>query len=159
MLTDGVECWGAVSFLRQAGDEPFDDDDAAFMASVGPHVGAAIRTAVVLRASNRGREGGPGVAVIDRDGRIVSKTTAADHWLAALDDPRHDAGRRRLPVAVESVLAQLDRGNGGVPRARVQAADGTWLVVHGADLHGDTSGQRVVVIAQTGCASALRPVP
>lgn len=29
---------------------------------------------------------------------------------------------------------------------RVQATDGTWLVVHGAELHGGDAGQRVVVI-------------
>lgn len=146
VLSDGDECWGAVSFLRRAADEPFDEADTVFMAGVSQHLGAAIRTAVVLRASDRGGEGGPGVAVIDSGGRLVSTTTAADQWLGLLDDSRHGAGRRRLPVAVESVLAQLDRPDCPAPRARVQAADGTWLVVHGAELHGDMSGQRVVVI-------------
>lgn len=147
VLTDGQECWGAVSFLREATADEFPSEATALMAHVAGHLGWAIRTALLLNAGARGADDAPGVVVVDKAGSIVSTTMAADRWLDLLEDERHTAGRDRLPVSVEAVLAQLVRGTDAPsPRARVQALDGTWLVVHGAELHGGDAGQRVVVI-------------
>ena len=147
VLADGQDCWGAVSFLRKATADEFASQVTALMAQVAGHLGWAIRTALLLNAGARGGDDAPGVVVVDKAGSIVSTTMAADRWLDLLEDQRHTAGRDRLPVAVEAVLAQLARGmDAPSPRARVQAIDGSWLVVHGAELHGRDAGQRVVVI-------------
>ncbi len=147
VLADGQDCWGAVSFLRKATADEFASQATALMAQVAGHLGWAIRTALLLNAGARGGDDAPGVVVVDKAGSIVSTTMAADRWLDLLEDQRHTAGRDRLPVAVEAVLAQLARGTDAPsPRARVQAIDGSWLVVHGAELHGGDAGQRVVVI-------------
>lgn len=147
VLADGQDCWGAVSFLRKATADEFPSHATALVAQVAGHLGWAIRRTLLLNAGARSVDDSPGVVVVDRAGRIVSTTMAADRWLDLLEDRRHSAGRDRLPVAVEAVLAQLARGTDAPsPRARVQASDGTWLVVHGAELHGGDAGQRVVVI-------------
>lgn len=147
VLTEGGECWGAVCFLRKAADDDFPPETIALIGQVAGHLGWAVRTALLLRAGTRGGDDAPGVVVVNEAGSIVSATTAAEHWLDLLQDERHRAGRDRLPVAVEAVLAQLALGpDVSPPRIRVQACDGTWLVVHGAALHGGAAGQRVVVI-------------
>ncbi len=147
VLTEGGECWGAVCFLRRASEDDFPPSAVTLVAQVASALGSGVRTALLLRAAAHGGEDAPGVVVVDKAGEIVSTTSAAEHWLDLLHDEHHRAGRDRLPVAVEAVLAQLASGSEvDAPRARVQVADGTWLVVHGATLHGGEGGQRVVVI-------------
>lgn len=147
VLADGQDCWGAVSLLREATADEFPPEAAPLLAQVAVHLARAIRTALLLHAGVRGADDAPGVVVVDNAGSIVSTTTTADRWLELLHDERHTAGRDHLPVAVEAVLAQLARGTDAPsPRARVRAIDGTWLVVHGAELHGGDAEQRVVVI-------------
>jgi DNA-binding CsgD family transcriptional regulator len=147
VLTDGGECWGAVSLLRRASEDDFPRSAVALLAQVAGAIGSGVRTALLLRAAAHGGEDAPGVVVVDEAGEIVSTTSAAEHWLDLLHDEHHRAGRVRLPVSVEAVLAHLASGpEGAAPRARVQAADGTWLVVHGASLQGGEGGRRVVVI-------------
>lgn len=147
VLTDGDDCWGAVALIRGIDDDQFPPEATALLARLAPHLGWAVRAALLLHASNGPAGDGPGVVVVDADGTVLSMTAAADRWLDLLADDRHRAGRDRLPVSVEAVLARLGLGSEvAPPRARLQAADGTWLVVHGAILLGQGADQRAIVI-------------
>lgn len=147
VLTEGGDCGGAVCLLRRSSEDDFPPSAVTLLAQVATALGSGVRTGLLIRAAAHGRDDAPGVVIVDKAGEIVSTTSAAEHWLDLLHDKHHRAGRDRLPVAVEAVLAQLASGpEGDAPRGRVRAADGTWLVVHGATLHGEEGGQRVVVI-------------
>jgi DNA-binding CsgD family transcriptional regulator len=145
LLTDAGECWGALALLRHNDQPEFSGPEVTTIVRCAGHLGWGIRTGLVLAAPVERDVGGPGVVIVDASGEIVSATAAAERWLSLLDDVRHAAGRRHVPVAVEAVLARLSATD-EPPRARVRASDGTWLVVHASLLRGKSDDQRAVVI-------------
>jgi DNA-binding CsgD family transcriptional regulator len=144
LLADAGECWGAVAFIRTRGKPEFTAMTTAFVARAAGQLGWAVRTALLLSAPVPQTQRGPGVIVVDRDGRIVSTTPTAERWLALLDESHHLGGDSRLPVALEGVLARLAEPTEEPPRARIRGLDGSWLVVHAAPLRG--TDQRAIVI-------------
>jgi DNA-binding CsgD family transcriptional regulator len=115
--------------------------------------------ALRLQAAVTPDDDAPGMVVLDGRGDVESVTPQAQRWLAALAAPGD--GGPPLPDAVHAVAIRARRAregvDAGVPRARVRAADGRWLVVHGAPLHGGGE-DRVAVMIEPARRADLAPL-
>lgn len=141
---DGESPWGAGALLRRAGEDDFTADETALLTATGPHIGRALRTALLLaRACTGDLPHVPGVVVLDPGGRIDSLTGSAVRWMRELggDD-------NTLPIAVRAVAGRFRAGrNGHVPaELHVRTANGDWLSLHAAAMSGRVDGLVAVII-------------
>ena len=153
-------CWGLLCLHRSETSAGFEPDEAALLARLGPYLAQGLRRSVVAeRVVENWTPDGPGVAVIRSDLSIETATATALGWLeelAQLDAPRTP----QLPTVVLTVIEQLADAphftTALLPRARVRAPSGRWLVVHAANLDGDDG--RVAVIVEPAAPAVLAPV-
>lgn len=139
-LRTGDSCWGFLCLHREDGPSGFSQQEAEVLGGLVAHIGEGLRRAVVAQRARVDLDpDGPGVALLATDGTIVSATAAAHRWLAelaAVDRPRTSG----LPIAVRAVMlraaeiARSTQGEQTVPRVRVQAPSGAWLVLHASHL-------------------------
>ena len=82
---DTSGCWGWIEAYRDASERPFSDDDLDLLAAAAPSMAVVLRRSVVdVRREGPDPSDPPGVLVLDRDLRPVSRTEAASRWIAAL---------------------------------------------------------------------------
>jgi DNA-binding CsgD family transcriptional regulator len=137
------ELWGSVTAMREPSSPDFDSREVAFFRRIAPHLAAGLKAAA-LRSEALGEPDGdnsPGVLVLDRAGRVLQYTGAAERWLRELGDlgPGWREGEI-LPLAILSMTGALrralgpgmDREGSRVPRLLVRGRSGRWLVLHGA---------------------------
>ncbi len=80
---DASGCWGWIEAYRDASERPFSDDDLDLLAAAGPSMAVVMRRSVIgVRRAGPGPTDPPGVLVLDRDLRPVSRTEAATRWIA-----------------------------------------------------------------------------
>lgn len=157
------ELWGSICAMREPESPDFDDREVAFFRRVAPHLAAGLKAAT-LRSEALAEPNGddsPGVLVLDRAGRVLQSTAAAEHWLKELcnlgPDWREGNG---LPPAVASMTGALKRALGAgteresnhVPRLVVRARSGRWLALHGAWTEPGPNGdsETTIVIEPAG---------
>lgn len=151
VFRDGHGCWG---FLDLWSREPFGNQDVRRINADVPAVTEALRReqARSLRRPAAGEVGGPVVLVLDESLRVVSRTAAAEDWLARLLPPA--GGVLPVPAAAYNVAAQLVARERGVdahePRGRVHLGGGSWISVSAARLGPD------VVVAMEPITAADR---
>jgi DNA-binding CsgD family transcriptional regulator len=152
--------WGELHLTREHGSPDFSDQDLDLLRQVVPHVAAGLKFAALRARADLVTEHdaaeAPGVLILDRAGRVVSSTANVSGFLRDLGARDGAAGNERdLPVAVQVVLAALERAidragapDGRVPRLRVRAASGRWLILDASQTEpaGARPGERVVVI-------------
>jgi DNA-binding CsgD family transcriptional regulator len=150
-------CWGFVCLHRADTAKPFSPTEADFLAGLVPHLAEGLRRSVVAEAAAAvSADDGPGVALIDEDGAVMSATPAAVRWLAELSET--DRPRPRLPIAVLSVLERLraladdEAADDVMPRLTARTAAGRWVVLHASQLvsKSDERKQATVVIEPAG---------
>jgi DNA-binding CsgD family transcriptional regulator/GAF domain-containing protein len=170
LFADGT-CWGLLCLHRAAGRTGFDAREAAVLAGIAPHVGGALRRALVTeQAVGSDAQDGPGVILLEPDGSLGSATAAGMRWLAELADldrPRS----QELPTVVRSVVERLRTAAGSEPsepderspyaapgaaRARVRTPSGQWLTVHASVL--DEGPGRVAVVVEPTTPALLAPL-
>ncbi len=140
---DAHGCW---AFLDLWSHQPFRDQDVRRVDAVVPAVTEALRReqARSLQQAPAEQGSGPVVLVLDDGLRVVSRTSAAEDWLARLLPPA--GGALPVPAAAYNVAAQLVACEQGVdahePRGRVHLGGGSWITVSAARLG---PGQDVVV--------------
>ncbi|MGH3145273.1 MAG: hypothetical protein ACRDTR_05675, partial [Rubrobacter sp.] len=154
------ELWGSITAMREPDSPDFDAREVAFFRRVAPHLAAGLRAAVLRSEALAEPDGddSPGVLVLDRAGRVVQHTAAAERWLGELGDLglgwRDGDG---LPSAVSSVTGALRRALGpgtaeegsSVPRLLVRARSGRWLALHGAWTEpGSGRGSETMVVIE-----------
>ncbi|MDP8926660.1 MAG: helix-turn-helix transcriptional regulator [Actinomycetota bacterium] len=161
----GGELWGTVSAMREPGSPDFDAREVAFFRRIAPHLAAGLK-ATALRSEALAEPDGddsPGVLLLDRAGRVVQHTGAAERRLRELGDlgPGWREGEG-LPPAVLSMTGALKRALGpgtearearsSVPRLLVRGRSGRWLVLHGAwtEPTPDRSSETMIVIEAAG---------
>jgi DNA-binding CsgD family transcriptional regulator len=141
VFTMDGELWGCISAMREPTSPDFDAREVAFFGRVAPHLAAGLKAAA-LRSEALGEPDGdnsPGVLVLDRAGRVLQHTGAAERRLRELGDlgPAWREGEG-LPSAVLSVRGALrrvlgpgtDQQGSSVPRLLVRARSGRWLALH-----------------------------
>src|SRR5215217_3507652 len=157
------ELWGSVTAMREPVSPDFDSREVAFFRRIGPHLAAGLKAAALRSEALSEPDGynSPGVLVLDRAGRVVQSTSAAERWLEELGDL--DPGWREgdgLPLAILSMRGALrralgpgmDRERSSVPRLLVRARSGRWLALHGAwtEPRPDRESETMVVIEPAG---------
>jgi len=143
---DDHGCWG---FLDLWSRKSFRRQDVRRIDAMVPAVTTALRheQATSLRRQSAGEASGPVVLVLDDALGVVSRTAAADDWLARLLPPPV-GGVLPVPAAAYNVAAQLVAREQGVdahePRGRVHLGDGFWVSVGAARL-GEGQGVAVAM--------------
>lgn len=154
--------WGGMDLIRGADTPDFSPREVALLRRVAPHVGAGLKVAALRLRAEAGTPADqsgptvPGVLSLDRDGRVVSHTPAAERWLADLED-LHPAWRESSPpTPVQMVAGALRRSldpasgreTGLIPRVRVRGRSGRWISLHASlsEPADGRPGETVVVI-------------
>ncbi len=135
-LVDARTCWGSLYAYRRVG--VFTADEVDVLGAVAADLARAVRLCLLRAAAREPGEGDePGLLVLAADGSIVTTTAPAARWLDLLGGG--------VPPVVRSVAAALRRPDPHLARARVQAADGRWLIVHAAHAVGADGAVALVV--------------
>lgn len=163
LRVDGL-CWGLLCLHRAESSPPFSVGDAALLARLSPHAAEALRRTLVAHAAVHDWDpNGPGVAIVGPESGLESVTPAAARWLAELAEL--DAPRRAgLPTVVQAVVDRLGRQRHlsdevWLPRARVRAPSGRWLVLHASNLDDPGGGKRrAALVIEPAAPGVLIPM-
>jgi DNA-binding CsgD family transcriptional regulator len=159
VFIEGGSLWGGMDLVRRADGPDFGPRDVALLKRVAPHVGAGLKVVSLRsRGSSSGGDGPeiPGVLTLDREGRVLSHTPAAERWLEDLEDLHPSWRESDPPVPVKMVAGALrralspehDRDIDLVPRVRVRGRSGRWLTLYGSltEPSAGRSGETMVVV-------------
>ncbi|PVG84513.1 LuxR family transcriptional regulator [Nocardioides gansuensis] len=154
LVVDGLY-WGAAAFLRGADEPWFTDTDVRALTALASPIAAGLRRSLLAQpiAPHTGRpvEHGPGVVVFDEHGQPESISTAAERWIEELveEPPPSTPSDSKTVQAVAARARAIAPGNDPLElaaRARVRTRSGTWLLLYGTRLSGDSDGRTAVII-------------
>nr|WP_230205250.1 helix-turn-helix transcriptional regulator [Parafrankia elaeagni] len=154
VFREGDRTWGALALFRGTDDEPFDEADVVFIASLSAAFARGVRTGMLTRIAGTlpASPGGPAVLIVDRAGRLVQRSAHTAARLAELTggglegDPTSSIGA--LIGAARRYAAGETRT---LPRCRIRSANGQWFVLHASPLSGagdDRAGEVVITIEE-----------
>ncbi len=161
-MVDHDGYWAAVGLLRDLDRAWFSEQDVAVLASLSAIIAEGARRALVstIAAQAMANTIGPGVVTFDAGGNVEALTPAAMEWIGLLTEnpPPETPGESKV---LQAVAARARHATSGDPlkaaaRARLRAADGTWLLLYGSRLSGD--GDRTVVVIQQASPSEVAPL-
>lgn len=144
--------WGGLALFRED-ERPFDADEVDFAAGLAHVFALGMRAGLLatLAAGRSGAIGGPAVLVVDAQDRVVRTSLGAEGWLAELAQGPASGGPLAPVASLVGAARRFARGETSVvPRSRVRAASGMWLVMHATPLSGPdgVSGEVVVTIEE-----------
>ncbi|MBS1887399.1 MAG: helix-turn-helix transcriptional regulator [Actinobacteria bacterium] len=160
-LTDGGLTWGIVQLNRTTGASAFDGDELDLVDSLLPHLARGLRAALTSEpAAGAVADRGPGMAIVDRDGELVSMTGEAEAWFADLATV--DLGERARgpepPYEISQLAISARRRHElgeRPPRMRMRTIGGMWLLAH-ASVLGDSD--QVALVIEPAKASEVAPL-
>jgi DNA-binding CsgD family transcriptional regulator len=162
LRTRDGDVWGALGLYREMGQPLFDDEELAFVHTVGPSLAEGARRALLVgEAADPEGPDAPGLIVLSGDWGIESTTPGVERWLSELPDG--DWNARRLPSSVLSVAGRALRTvehpdePGEIAVSRVLSRSGTWVVLHGAALVSPGS-RRIAVIVEPAHPAHISPL-
>jgi DNA-binding CsgD family transcriptional regulator len=142
-LRDKHGLWGCLDLMRSSDEQPFTEQDVAFLDGLAPLLATATRRSAAAAATGRGESPGlpsAGVFVLDSDLAVRASTAGARAWLAQLFPPGlpfaaiaamapiYNVASRVLAIASASPAPSTRRRD--LPaRARVRAANGAWAII------------------------------
>lgn len=157
-LVAGSRCWGYLCLHRTDDSNGFTDSELALVATAAPHLGHALRQALLLRdAATPPHIHQPGVLVLADDFTLVAVTAQASEHLAQLEPARS----LPLPVCVYSAAAALRAIENGTARPRttptthVRTRAGHWLTVHASRLRGHSGEHGITVVIEEADAPSI----
>ena len=162
-LRTGSVTWGVLCLHRELTGSGFTTAEAAFLERIAPHLAVGLRTALLIDdATADPRPAAPGLVMLAEDLSVVAVTAPAEQWLAEMSDwPQ----RNEPPQAVRAVAARLraleqvnEDASALMPRARVQARSGQWLVLHAARLSGPHGNGQIAVILEPATPADVTPL-
>lgn len=159
-VLDG-QAWVGFALYRASGVGGFSPAEAEFLASIAPVVARGVRAGLVADAGARLDDDhlvrGPAVLVVGRDDAVVQASAAAQDRIADLGGTTW--GQLPSPVAaiVAAARAMATGRSDVVPRLRVRARSGRWLVVHASPLAtaDGAATQVAVTIEEAGPADVV----
>lgn len=159
-LTDAGTTWGMVQLNRSEGDGPFSEHEVGLVEALVPHVARGLRTALTGEAAATSVDRGPGMAIVDRDGALVSLTGEAEAWLSELATSLLGDGGRgdELPYEIAALASAARRRHAAgepPPRMRMRSAGGIWLLAHASVLSGS---EQVALVIEPAKASEVAPL-
>ncbi|MCT1458216.1 helix-turn-helix transcriptional regulator [Aestuariimicrobium sp. p3-SID1156] len=152
---DRTSPWGALSLFRPQKDIAFSVAETCFMASVSGVIAHGVRQGILRqRAVTPPSASAPAVLIVDARGEVHLRSAHAEGLLALLEwrERPHSAPATFPPlfwtlVAAARVHAQQDPQSS--THTRVRTAQGGWLVLHAAPLHGPDSRPGDVAVTIT----------
>jgi DNA-binding CsgD family transcriptional regulator len=154
----GGVCWGFMCLHREAG-AVFSAEEALYVRRLAPHLGEAIRAALLVsHVELTDVAEAPGLVILAPGGSLISMTQAGEHWLEELGHPEPD--RYGLPAEVLALAASLqqpDDAEGDLPRLRMRTRAGRWAVLHASRL-ATREVEAVAVIIEEPSPAELAPV-
>src|SRR3954462_7970467 len=139
----GGRGWGLLHLNRAEATRGFGDEEVAFVETIAPIVGRALRLSLIAHPAGSATGRGPGMAIVDGSHRLVSVTPEALAWFEDLESIYRmpDATLARAGPSEVIVAAQQARARavGGVDatatRTRAHTRSGVWVLIHASCLH------------------------
>ena len=158
LAADGVD-WAYLTLYRDDGRASFGPGDAAFIASVAPLLAVRLRSGLRHTTPASIDPAEPGTIIVDRDFMLVTATSGAWRWIDRLGLAKA-SDAEPLPGFIYAMLARLDHGAqpDQTAQVRLQAADGTWVLVRAAPLTGPHVDGGYAITVQTAPAADLTGV-
>lgn len=160
-LLAGSKCWGYLCLHRADDSIGFGESELALVAAVAPHLGHALRHALLLQSSAAtARVQEPGVVILADDFTLLAVTAQASDYLAQMER----ASNLPLPVCVYAAAAALraiEDGTapaGSMPTTRVHTRAGHWLTVHASRLNGPSGERRISVVIEQADPNSTLPL-
>ena len=166
-FTAGGRGWGLLHANRAGTARGFADDEVAFVDTIAPVVGRALRQSLITHPARSLASRGPGMAIVDADNRLVSVTPEALAWFEDLEsiyrvpDPRLGLDvPSEVTVAAQEARARAAAGaTGAATRTRARTRNGVWLLIHASCLHGAAgAGADAAVVIEPAKASEVAPL-
>jgi DNA-binding CsgD family transcriptional regulator len=155
-LHAGGRSWGYLQLNRHTGGQPFTDADRAFLRAAAPLAGTVLRRALLEEPARTDPTRGPGMAVLDRKGNVVSTTPEAEAWLGELGE----RWQTSAPLGIHPEVMLLSMNIANEPgtrtrRVRLRTLNGTWLIVQASPLVGT---DQIAMIIEPAKASEIAPL-
>ncbi len=163
----GGRGWGLLHLTRAGTARGFGDDEIAFVETIAPIVGRALRLSLISHPAERTAGRGPGMAIVDADNRVLSATPEALAWFEELESVYRlrDPGLGLDVPSEVTVAAQQARAHtvGGVgaaaTRTRARTRSGLWLLIHASCLRtAADAAADVAVVIEPAKASEVAPL-
>jgi DNA-binding CsgD family transcriptional regulator len=160
VLNDGRAAWGFMCLHRERAGSNFTAGEAAFLASLVPHLAQGLRSALLLGQVIQANDAGPGLLLLADDLSLMAANSKGEEWLAEIAD---QPNRKELPQVVYAatgrLLAEADtRKTAELPRARVRTRSGQWLTVHATRVRGTDGVGQIAVILEPARPLELAPL-
>jgi DNA-binding CsgD family transcriptional regulator len=153
---DPSGCWGWIEAYRDASERPFSEGDLDLLAAAGSSMAVVMRRSVIgVRRAGPSRSEPPGVLVLDRDLRPVSRTEAATRWIAALPLAELFAMWGMLPAVIYPAATLARGGDLAHAHALLPMDEGRWISIEAAPLDGACDGDIAVTIRTAGPAETF----
>jgi DNA-binding CsgD family transcriptional regulator len=160
-FTAGGATWGMVQLNRASDSSTFAEDEVALVESLVPAMARGLRTALTGTGAVAGADRGPGMAIVDRDGNLISQTGEAEAWMRELtvSTVLGQQGRDdELPYEISALTSSARRRHEAgekPPRMRMRTGTGMWLLVHASVLSGS---DQVALVIEPAKASEVAPL-
>src|SRR3954469_9902651 len=163
----GGHSWGLLQLNRAAAARGFGDEEVAFVETVAPIVGRALRLSLISEPARSPAGRGPGMAIVDSENRLVSVTPEALQWFDDLESVRRlpDPGLgldvpSEVGAAAQEARARAAAGvAAAATRTRARTRGGVWLLIHASCLRGAAGmAADVAVVIEPAKASEVAPL-
>jgi DNA-binding CsgD family transcriptional regulator len=154
VFRDGTDVWGAMALFRGPDDAPFDADDIDLLASLSRDFALGVRAGLLARMADARpavTPTGPAVMIVGADDEVVQISHGAEQRIAELTVSDATGDPLSPLSALVGAARRYARGETDVlPRSRVRAQSGAWLVLHASALSGTgtRAGDVVVTIEE-----------
>lgn len=158
LFKDNLGMWGGMALFRDHDDPKFGTDDVEFLASLSESFARGVRGGVLARlaepdplAAGRSAHCGPAVIIVDANDEVTQISLGAEERLAEFRSAPHIIDPMGIVFTLVAAARQsLSTPGAGLPRGRVRAASGHWLLLHAAPLatRDGVSGDVVVTIEE-----------
>jgi DNA-binding CsgD family transcriptional regulator len=163
----GGRGWGLLHLNRAGTAHGFSDAEVAFVETIAPIVGRALRMSLISHPAQTVAGRGPGMAIIDANNHLVSATPEALAWfedlesIVRLPDPvlGRDVPSEVTVVAQEARARAAAGATAAASRTRARTDNGVWLLIHASCLHrADGTVADVAVVIEPAKASEVAPL-
>lgn len=162
----GGRSWGLLHLNRAGTAHGFNDEEIAFVETIAPVVGRALRLSLISHPAGGVAERGPGMAIVDAANHLVSATPEALAWFDDLESayrlPDPTLGRdvpSEILVAAQEARARAAAGaTAAATRTRARTHSGVWLLIHASCLHGADGAAHAAVVIEPAKASEVAPL-
>src|SRR5919198_6519520 len=162
----GDRSWGLLHLSRAGTAHGFRDEEVAFVETIAPIVGRALRRSVISHPARGAACRGPGIAIVDAGNRLLSATPEALAWFEDIESvyPLFDPGLggdvpSEVLMAAQEARSRAVSGATAATHTRARTGSGVWLLIHASCLHrADGSVADVAVVIEPAKASEVAPL-